>query len=114
MKTINSVHPDDFKTYSTALIRERFLLDSLAEPGKINFAYTHYDRMMVGLAIPSGETLNLPLFDILRANYFLERREMGIINVGGEGTISAGNENFSLKKLDCLYVGRGTEKVIFS
>lgn len=114
MNIINSVHPDDFKTYPTALIRERFLLDSLAEEGKINFAYTHYDRMMVGLAIPSGATLELSLFDILRANYFLERREIGVINVGGDGTISAGSENFSLSKLDCLYIGRGTEKVTFS
>ena len=114
MKIINSVHPDDFKTYTTSLIRERFLLDELAQPGKINFAYTHYDRMMVGLAMPAGETIQLPLFNILRADYFLERREMGIINVGGDGTISIGTENFSLKKLDCLYVGKGTEKVIFS
>ncbi len=114
MKIINGVHPDDFKSYNTSAIREIFLLDDLAQPGKINFAYTHYDRMMVGLAIPSGTTLELPLFDILRANYFLERREMGIINVGGDGAISIGSENFSLKKLDCLYIGRGTEKVTFS
>lgn len=114
MKIINSVHPGDFKSYPTGLIRERFLLDNLAQPGKINFVYTHYDRMMVGLAMPSGETLELPLFDILRANYFLERREMGIINVGGDGTVLAGNETFFLKKLDCLYIGKGTEKVTFS
>src|SRR5215213_6317658 len=107
MKIINSVHPDDFKTYPTALIRDRFLLDNLAEAGKINFAYTHYDRMMVGLAMPSGGALELPLFDILRANYFLERREIGVINVGGDGTIAAGSENFSLSKLDCLYIGKG-------
>lgn len=114
MKIIDSVHPDDFKTYQTSLIRERFLLDELAQPGKINFAYTHYDRMMVGLAMPTDGTLELPLFDILRANYFLERRELGVINVGGDGNISAGNEIFSLKKLDCLYIGRETEKVSFS
>lgn len=113
MKIINTVHPDDFKTYQTALIRERFLLDELAQPGKINFAYTQYDRMIVGLAMPTGTTIELPVFNILRADYFLERREMGIINVGGDGIISTGNENFSLKKLDCLYVGKGTEKVTF-
>ncbi|HEY8688489.1 MAG TPA: 5-dehydro-4-deoxy-D-glucuronate isomerase, partial [Chitinophagaceae bacterium] len=114
MKIINAVNPDDFKTYSTAKIRERFLLDDLAQPGKINFAYTHYDRMIVGLAMPAAEAIDLPSFDILRADYFLERREMGIINVGGDGTISAGDENFSLKKLDCLYVGKGTQKVTFA
>ena len=52
MKIINTVHPDDFKTYQTSLIKGRFLKDELAQPGKINFAYTQYDRMMVGLAIP--------------------------------------------------------------
>jgi 4-deoxy-L-threo-5-hexosulose-uronate ketol-isomerase len=114
MKIINAVSPDDFKTYSTAKIREKFLLDDLAQPGKINFAYTHYDRMIVGLAMPSEEAIDLPVFEILRSDYFLERREMGIINVGGDGTISAGNENFSLKKLDCLYVGKGTEHVTFA
>ncbi len=84
MKIINTVHPDDFKTYQTELIRERFLLDELAEPGKINFAYTQYDRMIVGLAMPAGTAIELRAFDILRADYFLERREMGIINVGAD------------------------------
>lgn len=114
MKIIDSVHPDDFKSYQTALIRDRFLLDALAETGKINFAYTHYDRMMVGIAIPSGGSLDLPLFDILRAGYFLERREIGVINVGGEGTINAGGESFAVRKLDCLYIGRGTQNISFS
>ena len=114
MKIIDSVHPDDFSTYQTALIRERFLLDELAQPGAINFAYTHYDRMMVAVAMPASQQLELPLFEILRANHFLERREMGIINVGGDGTIVAGNENYPLKKLDCLYIGKGTEQVTFS
>ena len=114
MKIINSVHPEDFKSYSTLLIRERFLLENLAEPGKINFVYTHYDRMIVGLAMPSGEKIDLSNYEILRAEYFLERREIGIINVGGEGTVSVNNENFQLNKLDCLYVGKGTEKVSFT
>jgi 4-deoxy-L-threo-5-hexosulose-uronate ketol-isomerase len=114
MKVINSVHPKDFKTYSTDLIRERFLLDSLAQPGKINFIYTHYDRMIVGMAIPVNSEIGLPGYDILRADYFLERREMGIINVGGDGTISVNNEKYSLNKLDCLYLGKGTQKVAFS
>lgn len=112
MKIINSVHPDDFKSYQTNLIRERFLLDELAERGKINFAYTHYDRMMIGVAIPL-QPLQLTSFDILRADYFLERREMGIINVGGEGNVITDNETFSLNKLDCLYVGKGTQQVSF-
>ena len=114
MKILNSVHPEDFKSYSTSLIRERFFLEDLAVHDKINFTYTHYDRMIVGLAIPADTTIELPTFDNLKVKYFLERREMGIINVGGDGTILINNENYSLNKLDCLYVGKGTEKVSFS
>jgi 4-deoxy-L-threo-5-hexosulose-uronate ketol-isomerase len=114
MKIINPVHPDDFKSYQTSLIRERFLLDSLAEKGQLNFAYTQYDRMVVGVAIPGAAAIDLPVFDILRADFFLQRREMGIINVGGDGLITASGENFTLRKLDCLYIGKGTETVSFS
>jgi 4-deoxy-L-threo-5-hexosulose-uronate ketol-isomerase len=114
MKVINSVHPEDFKSYSTKLIRERFLLDGLGQQDKINFVYTHYDRMIVGMAIPVESNIDLPNFPNLRSEYFLERREMGIINVGGEGTITVDNKKYSLSKLDCLYVGRGSKEVTFS
>jgi 4-deoxy-L-threo-5-hexosulose-uronate ketol-isomerase len=114
MKIISSVHPEDFKTYSTALTRERFLLDDLAEKDKINFVYTHYDRMVVGMAMPAGTAIELGNYPILKSEFFLERREMGIINVGGEGNISAGDQKFSLNKLDCLYLGKGTKDIKFS
>src|SRR5690348_7687815 len=99
MKQIYSVHPDDYKSYNTQRIRENFLLESLFEKGKANFVYTHYDRMIVGGAMPSGQEIALPNFDILRSDYFLERREMGIINVGGDGKISVDGEQFTLSKL---------------
>jgi 4-deoxy-L-threo-5-hexosulose-uronate ketol-isomerase len=86
----------------------------LAEKGQLNFAYTQYDRMVVGVAIPGAAAIDLPVFDILRADFFLQRREMGIINVGGDGLITASGENFTLRKLDCLYIGKGTETVSFS
>ena len=114
MKQLHAVHPNDFKNYTTETIRKQFLLDSLFEKGKANFVYTHYDRMMVGGVIPSGEKMALPDFDILKANYFLERREMGIINVGEEGIINVDGENFSLSKLDCLYIGKGVQRINFS
>jgi 4-deoxy-L-threo-5-hexosulose-uronate ketol-isomerase len=113
MKIIEAVHPEDFKKYDTSHIRERFLIDDLAQPGHINFAYTHYDRMIVGLAIPDKDAMDIPVFDILKANYFLERREMGIINVGGVGTVTVNKEKYPLNKLDCLYIGKGNDKVTF-
>jgi 4-deoxy-L-threo-5-hexosulose-uronate ketol-isomerase len=114
MKQLYAVHPEDFKAYTTAAIRERFLLEDLFENGKANFAYTHYDRMIVGGIIPSATAIELSNFDILRAEYFLERREMGIINVGGNGSISVDGKNFDLSKLDCLYIGKGTRQVSFA
>ena len=114
MKQIYAVHPDDYKSYNTEAIRKNFLLESLFEAGKINFVYTHYDRMIVGGAMPSNSEIELPNFPILKADYFLERRELGIINVGGEGTVTVDGEKFILSKLDCLYVGKGVQKVSFA
>lgn len=113
MKILHAVHPDDFKKYDTALVRERFLMDDIALNEGINFVYTHYDRMVVGAVVASGKTIELPNYDDLKANYFLERREMGIINVGADGIVTADEKEFVLKKLDCLYLGRGTQQVSF-
>jgi len=113
MRQVYAVHPNDYTLYTTAQIREHFLLDALFEQGKANFVYTHYDRMIVGGVMPVSTELELPNFDILKADYFLERRELGIINVGGDATVTVDGEQFQLSKLDCLYVGRGTRKVSF-
>ena len=113
MNILHSVHPDDFKHYDTALIRRRFLVEDLMQPGQLPFTYTHYDRMMVGSAVPQEAPLALETYPILRSDYFLERRELGIINVGGEARIEAGGESYTLHKLDCLYVGKGTQTVRF-
>src|SRR5687767_3534859 len=114
MKVVHAVHPADFKSYDTTQIRERFLLDDLSVPGSAQFVYTHYDRMIVGLAIPLQKGLQLQNFPNLRSDYFLQRREMGIINVGGAGSVRAGKDMHALNKLDCLYLGRGTQDVSFS
>jgi 4-deoxy-L-threo-5-hexosulose-uronate ketol-isomerase len=114
MKILHSVHPDDFKNYGTDKIRERFLLSDLKQNGKGNFVYTHYDRMVAGLIKPDGNTISLETDDALKSEYFLERREIGIINVGGEGKINADGKSYSLNKLDCLYIGKGVKQVSFS
>ncbi|OKS87640.1 5-dehydro-4-deoxy-D-glucuronate isomerase [Mucilaginibacter polytrichastri] len=115
MKVLHSVHPDDFKTYQTALIRERFLADGIVKADEINCVYTHYDRMIVGGVNPVSQPIELENYANLRAEYFLERREIGIINVGnGAGTITADGVPYDLNKLDCLYIGKGAKQVTFA
>lgn len=114
MKVIHSVHPDDFKTYQTTLIRERFLINDLTESDTINCVYTHYDRMIIGAASPVNKSLELKTYPNLRSKYFLERREIGIINIAGDGEVSADGQPYAVNKLDCIYIGKGTEYVTFS
>ncbi|TCJ17687.1 5-dehydro-4-deoxy-D-glucuronate isomerase [Flaviaesturariibacter flavus] len=97
----------------TDTLRRNFLVEGLMTPGQLKLVYTHYDRMVVGGAMPAGDALTLGTHTELKANFFLERRELGIINVGGAGTVTAGSESYELGKLECLYVGRGTETVTF-
>ena len=114
LKILHSVHPEDFRTYQTGLIRERFLIDNLMQPGELNCVYTHYDRMIIGGVQPVKTSIKLQNYPNLKAKYFLERREMGIINVGGDGEIIADGKSYLLKKLDCLYLGKGVKNVSFS
>lgn len=114
MKVIHSVHPEDFKSYQTATIRDRFLLSDLVKTNEINCVYTHYDRMIVGCANPADEVIELGNYPNLRSDYFLERRELGIINVAGNGIVNVDGQTYHVNKLDCLYVGKGVQKVSFA
>jgi 4-deoxy-L-threo-5-hexosulose-uronate ketol-isomerase len=114
LKIIHAVHPTDFKHYTSALIRERFLIDNLVQPNTINCTYTHYDRMIIGAASPVNQQLTLANYPELRAGYFLERRELGIINVAGNGSVIADGETHQLQKLDCLYLGKGVKNIVFA
>ena len=114
MKIIHQTHPEDFVKYNTQQIRERFLLDKLVNPNTINCVYTHYDRMIIGAATPSMAALSLGTYDALKSDNFLDRREMGIVNIGSAGSVSVDGEKFELDKLDCLYIGKGKKEIIFS
>lgn len=114
MRVIHSVHPDDFKSYQTEQIRDRFLIDNLVQPNQVNFVYTHYDRIIAGAAHPVNQPLKLETYDNLKADYFLERREMGVINVAGDGTVAVDGQVYNLQKMDCLYIGKGAKDVIFA
>mgnify|MGYP006169151767 CR=1 FL=1 len=104
----------EVKGMNTTELREQFLVENFMNNGEINFTYSHYDRVIVGGAVPTQQSLALENFAMLRAEYFLERREMGVINIGGSGSIVVDGKTFSLNKKDCLYIGRGSQSVSFS
>ena len=114
LKTYHAVHFNDFKKYDTAQIRENFLLADLEKDDTIELVYTHYDRMLAGLANPIHHALELPTYINLKSEYFLERREIGIFNIGNAGKVEADGVVYELEKQDCLYIGKGTKKVVFT
>ncbi len=105
--------PEATNTLSTAELRSRFLISGLFQPGAITAHYTDLDRMITGAAVPTGAPLALPDAKETGTAYFLERREIGILNVGGPGKIRVGGTLHELGTLDCLYIGRGEKDVSF-
>ena len=105
--------PKAVKQYDTQQLRDEFLIPDIMQSGKVKFVYTHYDRYMVGGAVPTSN-LTLETIDPLKSDYFLERREMGIINVGGGGSISVDGQTFKINHKDALYIGKGAKDVVFS
>ncbi|MEN8138049.1 MAG: 5-dehydro-4-deoxy-D-glucuronate isomerase [Bacteroidota bacterium] len=107
-------HPEDFKSYDTTRIRKEFLVDNLFEAGNINMVYSMIDRYIVGGAAPkAGEKLFLEAIDPLKAEFFLERRELGVINVGKAGKVHVDGDVYELGYKDAIYVGRGAKEVHF-
>lgn len=114
MKTIVMADPVRYPRMTTQEIRETFLLNNLYESGKINLNYVDLERAVVGWAAPVESALSLPTYPELRADYFLERRELGILNIGGAGIVRVGGKSYNLNNLDVLYVGRGNAEVSFA
>ena len=106
-------HPDDFKHYDTEKIRDRFVMEKVMEKDKINVTYTMYDRLVYGGAMPVEKELTLEPFDELKAEHFLDRRELGVINVGGAGIVTVDGEGYELDFKEALYVGCGKKTVTF-
>lgn len=105
--------PKAVKLYDTKQLRDEFLIDNLMEEGAINLTYSHYDRYIAGSAVPVAP-LKLETIDPLKSSYFLERREMGIINVGGKGTVTVDGTVYELGFKDALYIGSGNKEVVFA
>lgn len=94
-------------------LRQAFAITELFIPDKQTFTYSHHDRMIIGGITPTSSSVSLSNYSALKSDYFLQRREMGIINVGGEGNITTDNNNYQVSKLDCVYLGKGTRNVSF-
>ena len=109
-----ATHPEDARHYDTARLRKEFLIETIFAADEVNMVYSMYDRMVVGGAMPVAEALTLEVIDPLKAEYFTTRREIGVYNVGGKGTIRVGEKVFELDFKEALYIGKGNREVVFS
>ncbi|MDY0988340.1 4-deoxy-L-threo-5-hexosulose-uronate ketol-isomerase [Flavobacterium sp. ACN2] len=105
--------PEAVKKYDTQQLREEFLIDDLMQEDEVVLVYSHYDRYIAGSAVPVKGDLALETIDPLKAPYFLERRELGIINVGGSGSVVVEGTTYELGFKDALYIGAGNKEVVF-
>ena len=106
-------HPQDFKSYDTERLRKEFLIENVFMTDEISLVYSMYDRYIVGGAMPVKKNLKLEAPDELKSGQFLERREMGIINVGGDAVVDTGGKVFKIGYKEALYLGKGTKDVVF-
>lgn len=106
--------PESVKEYQTQELRDEFLIQNVMKKDKLSWVYSHYDRFMVAGLVPVAKTVKLETIDPLKANFFLERRELGIINIGGLGSVEVDGEIFNLDNKEALYLGQGNKNVLFS
>ena len=105
--------PVRFELMNTSELRESFLIEDMFVPGEITMVYSDVERVIVGSAVPTGSGLKLEAGDELKASYFAERREIGVINIGGDGSIVVDGETYAMVRLDALYIGRGSKDIEF-
>jgi len=108
-----ATHPDDARSYDTKRLRNEYLVQDFLIPGEINLVYSFYDRFIVGGAVPVEDALELTSIDPLKAEHFCDRRELGIINVGGKGEVILDGKSYGLDFKDALYAGAGTKNILF-
>lgn len=113
MEVRTAASPRDVKHYTTDRLREEFLIQNLFQADKINLVYSHIDRIITGAAVPVQEKLALTAGDELRAEYFLQRREMGLINIGGDGIVTVDGRVYEVNARDGMYIGRGSKDITF-
>ncbi len=113
MEVRNACSPNDMKHYTTERLREEFLIQNLFQEDKMNLVYSHIDRIITGAVVPVNKKLALTAGDELRAEYFLQRREMGLINIGGDGIITIDGRVYEVNARDGMYIGRGSKDITF-
>jgi 4-deoxy-L-threo-5-hexosulose-uronate ketol-isomerase len=109
-----ATNPEQIPGWTTEQLRQQYLLPELFAPGEIRLTYTHHDRIVLGGAVPAGGVLELTGYPEIRSETFLEHRELGVINVGGTGTVTADGETHTLVTGACLYLGRGVRDIAFA
>ncbi len=112
MELRTAASPKDVKHYTTDRLREEFLIQNLFTEGEIKLVYSHIDRIITGAAVPV-EPLTLTAGDELRAEYFLQRREMGVINIGPAGVIRVDGTDYEVGHKEGMYIGRGSKDIVF-
>lgn len=113
MELRTAASPKDVKHYTTERLREEFLIQGLFKADEIKLVYSHIDRIITGAAMPVSKPLKLTAGDELRAKYFLERREMGVINIAGDGIITIDGKKYKLGFKEGMYIGMGAEDITF-
>lgn len=113
MEIRHAANPADAKNYPTERLRKEFLIENLFVDGEVHMVYTHHDRFIMGGAVPTDGKLYVEAADQLKTEYFLERREMGVINIGHPGIVRVDGEDYLLEKKDCLYIGKGKQEITF-
>jgi len=106
--------PKETSQMNTQELRDNFLVQGLMKEDTIQLVYSHFDRLIIGGIVPVSNAISLPNEDELKAKYFLERRELGVINIGGKGTVTADGFAYEIEKLECVYLGKGTKEVTFT
>jgi 4-deoxy-L-threo-5-hexosulose-uronate ketol-isomerase len=112
MEVRTASNPKDVKSYDTARLREEFLIDDLFKKDEIKLVYSHIDRIITGSAVPV-KPLKLEAGEELRAKYFLERREMGVINIGAPGSITIDGKKYNVGHKEAMYIGMGSKDIVF-
>ena len=113
MELRTASNPKDVKFYTTDRLREEFLIQDVFVPNDFRLVYSHIDRIITGSAMPIDKTLTLTAGDELRADYFLERREMGVINIGGKGVITIDGKEYTVDFKEGMYIGMGSKDITF-
>ena len=104
-----AVHIDDYKHYDTAKLRKHFLVEKVFAVDQVQFTYTHYERLMVGGVMPVTKPIKLETYEQLKSEFFLQRRELGVINIGGSGKVSVDGVAYGIDTKEAIYIGRGAK-----